>query len=226
MNRSLSAAGLVAVMALSAVAPGSAQAAVPQVSRQAPSATKYATPVDYVDFVLFGAGPIADRFPDAAAEVRHGQPVHAPSAADLARLVKYLQTADKSFQTAVIVDGQSKDPFVVQGALKRLSDDLTTVLYAPVTSKSSSANAKMAAAEDRMYRPDGWFWSKSNVVALQNVVAVWQVAGAHTVAAVFEAAVVAFIVPAAASYQFEMNSASVLDRENFTAAITMSSPES
>jgi SdpC family antimicrobial peptide len=69
-------------------------------------------------------------------------------------------------------------------------------------------------------RPNGWVWTKSNIVTVANVAAGINVAAGANVAAAAEAVVVVVIVPAAASYGFDLQQSDQLDENDFVAAVT------
>lgn len=208
-GRRIAAASAVTVSAL--VAAPIASAAINQPQHKAYN------DVDVVQYVVFASGRIAQQHPDLAARIRHGRTIKQPSAGQLRQLVTVMKKYDPAYTqkvTNVLLKG---DPYAATPALQRLGEDLTAVL-APKQA-AHGASLSQQSRINSIAHADGWFWHDEWAVTETTIVAAWQGAVYTTVGGFAEAVVVVAIVPAAASYQFEMNSAADVDRQGFTAAV-------
>jgi SdpC family antimicrobial peptide len=178
----------------------------------APSATKrhYYSDSEVVDLVVFAQGPIAEKHPALAARIQGNRPKADVSPGNLKAFTAGLKRVDPKFHQVVTIGVQRNDPYTAQVAMKRLSADIS------LWTKQQKLDPRTALD----MRADGWFWHDSYVLTEQNLAAVWQAAAYTTVAGAAEAVVVVAIVPAAASYQFEMNKADQGDVQGLVADVT------
>ncbi|MCX4405369.1 MULTISPECIES: sporulation delaying protein family toxin [unclassified Streptomyces] len=206
---------LAAVTSVTAVA-GTASAQTPAAPHAASAIAAKATGAysdsDVVGFLVFGQGRAAADHAELAKEIRSRRSDPKVSAPQLAYLMGKLHQADPAFHARVTEAVQSKDPFVVRQGMVALNDDLKKSITSDRTSKTMSADSVM--------RPNGWVWTKSNIVTVANVAAGINVAAGANVAAAAEAVVVVVIVPAAASYGFDLQQSDQLDENDFVAAVT------
>ncbi|MER8182732.1 sporulation delaying protein family toxin [Kitasatospora sp. NPDC094015] len=166
---------------------------------------------DVVDFLVFGQGQAATAHPELARQIRDRRGDTSVTDAQLSSLVQGMQQADPEYHARVTEAVQSKDPFVVQQGMVSLNEDLKGYI-----ATNSGANTLDSAS---IARPNGWVWTKSNIVTVANVAAAINVAGATNVAGFAEVAVVVVIVPAAASYGFDLQQPDQLDENNLVAAV-------
>ncbi|MDT0470056.1 sporulation delaying protein family toxin [Streptomyces gibsoniae] len=166
---------------------------------------------DVVAFLVFGQGKAAKDHPELARQIRSRRSDTSVTPAQLSYLMHKLHQADPAFHTKVTNAVQSKDPFVVQQGMVALNDDLKAAM-------ASDSRAKTLNSAD-IARPNGWVWTKSNIVTVANVAAGINVAAGTNVAVGAEVAVVVVIAPAAASYSFDLKQSDQLDANDFVAAV-------
>lgn len=191
----------------------SAQAAAPTQDQSAAShASSQAaySDSDVVALVLFAKGPIADENPTLAKKIQGQRPKAKISMNSIDDFTAELKNIDPQFHERVALAVQQGDPYKAQDGLKRLNRDISEWL------KAKNVNPKT----DGKMKANGWVWHDSYIATEQNIAAVWQVAAGTTVAAGAEAVVVVAIVPAAASYQFEMNKTGAIDKQELIASVT------
>ncbi|WP_369388967.1 sporulation delaying protein family toxin [Streptomyces sp. CG1] len=195
---------------------GTASAETTAASHAAPTAAAKATGAysdsDVVSFLVFGQGKAAADHPELAKQIRSRRSDPSLSAPQLTYLMNKLHQADPAFHTRVTEAVQSKDPFVVRAGMLALNEDLKKAIASDSTSKALNA--------DSIMRPNGWVWTKSNIVTVANIAAGINIAAGTNVAAGAEAVVVVVIVPAAASYGFDLQQSDQLDENDFVAAVT------
>lgn len=167
---------------------------------------------DVVAFLVFGQGKAAQDHPELAQQIRSRRSDASVTPAQLSYLMNKLHEVDPSFHTKVTTAVQSEDPFTVQQGMVALNDDLKAAMAAD--SKAKTLNSAVIA------RPNGWVWTKSNIVTVANVAAGINVAVGTNVAAGAEVAVIVVIAPAAASYSFDLKQSDQLDADDFVAAVT------
>ncbi|MGW5250219.1 sporulation delaying protein family toxin [Streptomyces sp. NPDC004129] len=166
---------------------------------------------DVVAFLVFGQGKAAKDHPELARQIRSRRSDTSVTPAQLSYLMHKLHQADPVFHTKVTNAVQSKDPFVVQQGMVALNDDLKAAM-------ASDSRAKTLNSAD-IARPNGWVWTKSNIVTVANVAAGINVAAGTNVAVGAEVAVVVVIAPAAASYSFDLKQSDQLDANDFVASV-------
>jgi SdpC family antimicrobial peptide len=166
---------------------------------------------DVVAFLVFGQGKAAQDHPQLAKQIRSRRSDSSVTPAQLSYLMGKLHQVDPAFHTRVTKAVQAKDPFVVQQGMVALNDDLKAAI-------ASDSKAKTLNSAD-IARPNGWVWTKSNIVTVANVAAGINVAVGTNVAAGAEVAVVVVIAPAAASYGFDLQHSDQLDENDFVAAV-------
>ncbi|WP_079054148.1 sporulation delaying protein family toxin [Streptomyces graminilatus] len=186
-----------------------------QAPRTAPAAAAKAaqgySDNDVVAFLVFGQGKAAKDHPELAEQIRSRRSDASVTPAQLSYLMNKLHQADPAFHTEVTEAVQSKDPFVVQHGMAALNDDLNAAM-------ASDSKAKTLNSAD-IARPNGWVWTKSNILAVANVAAGINVAVGTNVAVGAEVAVIVVIAPAAASYSFDLKQSDQLDADDFVAAV-------
>jgi len=166
---------------------------------------------DVVSFLVFGQGKAAADHPALAQRIRDRRSDASVTGEQLDYLMKKLHSVDPAFGTKVTVPVQSKDPFLVQGGMERLNGDLKQVIAQESNPDTLNSNA--------IVRPNGWVWTKANIVTVANVAAGINVAAGTNVAVGAEAVVVVVIVPAAASYGFDLQQPNKLDQNDMVAAV-------
>ncbi|MFD6938298.1 sporulation delaying protein family toxin [Streptomyces goshikiensis] len=216
MNRavkSFAGAALAAVMvagaAGTALASPSSEANAP--ASLGPAAGKAYSDRDVVGFLVFGQGKAAEDHPALAKKIRDRRADSKVTAEQLSYLMAKLHKIDPAFDSNVTEAVQAKDPFVVQAGMERLNDDLKKY----IAEDAGSIDTSTDAAD----RADGKVWKKSNIVAVANIAAGINVAVGTNVAAGAEVVVIVVIVPAAASYGFDLQQPNKLDKNNLVAEV-------
>lgn len=165
--------------------------------------------IDILKLLLFAKGKVAEDHPETAKALLNGRRPAAelPSDATFESMVTQLKTVDPEYHEKVTLGVQVNDPLKAEQAMKRLSDDLNEVYR----------------LRDETVDEGGvttWAWHDAHVVAEVEALAVMAAAVYEAAAVAHVAAVVIAIVPAAITYQFEMNEASSVDRRNKVSAVT------
>ena len=131
-------------------------------------------------------------------------------------MVGRLTQVDPDYHEQVTVAIQQGDPFATEAAMKRLDHDIALI----IAQDTKGRLARTGVVTEAAAHADGWFWHDAYIAAEAYVAAV-AAAAVYEAAGVFHvAAVVVAIVPAALSYQFEMNQASAVDRQSMVSAVT------
>ncbi|GHG81160.1 sporulation delaying protein family toxin [Streptomyces griseocarneus] len=204
------AAVMVAGTAGTALARTSSDTGAADSSRPATSKTKYSDR-EVVSFLVFGRGKAADDNPALAKKIRDRRADSTVTEEQLSYLMGKLHKIDPAFHANVTEAVQAKDPFVVQEGMERLNDDLKKY----IAEDAGDVDMSTDAAD----RADGKVWKKSNIVAVANIAAGINVAVGTNVAAGAEVAVIVVIVPAAASYGFDLQQPNKLDKNNLVAEV-------
>ncbi|WP_328554985.1 MULTISPECIES: sporulation delaying protein family toxin [unclassified Streptomyces] len=213
IKKPLIGAVLAATMVAGAAGTASAHARAPHTAPVAAARAEQGySDSDVVAFLVFGQGKAAKDHPELAQQIRSRRSDTSVTHAQLSYLMAKLHQADPAFHAKVTEAVQAKDPFVVQRGMVALNDDLKAAIASD--SKAKSLNSADIA------RPNGWVWTKSNIVTVANVAAGINVAVGTNVAAGAEVVVVVVIAPAAASYGFDLKQSDQLDENDFVAAVT------
>lgn len=159
--------------------------------------------------VVLGQGDVARDHPELRMNESGFRPADQRS---VAAFDDRILAAVPDFHNTVAVPLRSGDPYVVSAALTRLNSGVKTAL------RNVDYQAALRSRDDGPQMDT--LYTKNNVAAVTNVAAVWQVAAAHTVAGAAEAVALVVIVPAAATYQFNADSADQILKSKWVAKIT------
>jgi SdpC family antimicrobial peptide len=170
------------------------------------SAATY-TDNDVVALLVFGSGPIAQKYPELAKTLNDQRTAASGTPAQIRSFTEQLLAVDPEFHADVTLGVQSNDPYASQQALARLDADITTWY------KQQNVHFQKNTAA----QPQGAVWLRQTVVVATTVAGGWQAVVFTTVGGFAEAVVVVAIVPAAASYQFQYTHADKLEVSDWAA---------
>lgn len=173
----------------------------------APKPVTSYTDSDVVALLVFGSGPIAEKYPELAKTLNTQRTAATGTQAQIDAFTKQLLEVDPEFHDVVTLGVQSNDPYASQQALARLDADITTWY------KQQNVHFQKNTAA----QPQGQVWLRQTVVVATTAVGGWQAVVFTTVGGFAEAVVVVAIVPAAASYQFQYTHADKLEVSNWAA---------
>lgn len=177
------------------------------------SPISYAKPMKYGDkdvlkLILFAQGPIAERNPELAQKLLKGKPKpQMPSEEAFDSVVDQLKRVDPDYHELVTEGVQRNNPQDAENAMQRLSDDLSKIY-------------ELEKKPDQERGVTTWAWHDAHVVIETEALGAAAVVVFEAAAAAHVAAVVIAIVPAAASYQFEFNNGSQIDRQQMVATVS------
>ena len=214
VKKSLVAAALASAMVVGIAGTASAQAAPAAAGVPAPAAvaSQGYSDGDVVSLLVFGQGKAAADHPALAKQIRQRRGADSSLTEEqLSYLMQKLHKVDPTFHAKVTGAVQAKDPFVVQKGMEQLNVDLKKYM-----AEDSGPRAQNAAD---IARPNGWVWTKANILTVANAVAAINVAGATNVMGAAEAVFVVVITPPAASYGFDLEQPDQLDENNLVASV-------